>query len=97
VPLRMLARSAHLERVGRWLARQEQELQVRLARELVAQCRSLNRNRSQRALVRIHSDHDHSDRLLNRWGRPASGQTSIEAAVPSSRRNLAGELELLGP
>ena len=43
VPLRMLARSAHLERVGRWLARQEQELQVRLARELVAQCRSLNR------------------------------------------------------
>ena len=26
----------HLERVGRWLARREQELQVRLARELVA-------------------------------------------------------------
>src|SRR4051812_44515194 len=43
VPLRMLSRSSHLERVGRWLARQEQELQVRLARELVARCRSLNR------------------------------------------------------
>ena len=43
VPLRMLGRSSHLERVGRWLARQEQELQVRLARELVASFRSLTR------------------------------------------------------
>jgi transposase len=43
VPLRMLGRSAHLERVGRWLARREQELQVRLARELVSTCRALNR------------------------------------------------------
>ena len=43
VPLRMLARASHLERVRRWLARREQELQVRLARELVARCRSLNR------------------------------------------------------
>ena len=43
VPLRMLARASHLERVSRWLARREQELQVRLARELVASCRSLNR------------------------------------------------------
>src|SRR6266700_2480118 len=43
VPLRMLGRSSHLERVGRWLARQEQELQVRLARELVTRIRSLTR------------------------------------------------------
>src|SRR6266498_3128723 len=43
VPLRMLGRSSHLERVSRWLARQEQELQARLARELVARCRSLTR------------------------------------------------------
>jgi transposase len=43
VPLRMLGRSSHLERVARWLTRQEQELQVHLARELVARCRSLNR------------------------------------------------------
>jgi transposase len=43
VPLRMLGRSSHLERVSRWLARQEQEVQVRLARELVSTCRSLNR------------------------------------------------------
>jgi transposase len=43
VPLRMLGRASHLERVARRLARQEQELQVRLARELVGRCRSLNR------------------------------------------------------
>jgi transposase len=44
VPLRMLSRSSHLERVSRWLSRQEQELQVRLARELVSRCRALNRD-----------------------------------------------------
>src|SRR5215212_3128212 len=43
VPLRMLARKSHLERVGRWLARQDQELQVRLARDLVGSCRKLDR------------------------------------------------------
>jgi transposase len=43
VPLRMLSRGSHLDRVGRWLARREQELQVRLARELVSTCRALNR------------------------------------------------------
>jgi transposase len=43
VPLRRLDRPSHLERVGRWLARQEPELQVRLAHELVAACRRLNR------------------------------------------------------
>jgi len=47
VPLRMLSRPSHLERVSRWLARQEQELQVRLARELVAACRALNRTISE--------------------------------------------------
>jgi hypothetical protein len=43
VPLRMLGRSSHLERVSRWLARQEPKLQVRLARELVTRVRSLTR------------------------------------------------------
>jgi transposase len=43
LPLRMLGRPSHRERVSRWLARREQELQVRLARELVVRCRSLNR------------------------------------------------------
>jgi hypothetical protein len=39
----MLGRASHLERVSRWLARRGHELQVRLARELVSTCRSLNR------------------------------------------------------
>jgi transposase len=43
VPLRLLARPAHLERVSRWLARQEQQLQVRLARELTTRIRALTR------------------------------------------------------
>ncbi len=43
VPARRLDRSMHLERVARWLARREQEVQVRVARELVARCRSLTR------------------------------------------------------
>jgi transposase len=43
VPAKALDRPAHLERVSRWLSRQEQELQVRLGRELVARCRSFNR------------------------------------------------------
>ena len=43
VPLRRLDRASHLERVGRWLARREQEVQVRIARELVNRCRSLTK------------------------------------------------------
>jgi transposase len=43
VPLRRLDRASHLERVGRWLARREQDVQVRIARELVSRCRSLSR------------------------------------------------------
>jgi transposase len=43
VPLRRLDRATQLDRVGRWLARREQELQVRIARELVSIIRTLNR------------------------------------------------------
>jgi transposase len=43
VPLRRLDRASHLERVGRWLARRQQEVQVRIARELVTRCRSLTK------------------------------------------------------
>jgi transposase len=43
VPLRRLDRAAQLERVSRWLARREQELQVGIARELVSSIRQLNR------------------------------------------------------
>jgi transposase len=47
VPLRRLDRASHLERVARWLARREPELQVRLARELVSTIRQLNRTISE--------------------------------------------------
>jgi transposase len=43
VPLRRLDRPLHLDRVGRWLARREQDVQVRVARELVTRCRLLTR------------------------------------------------------
>jgi transposase len=47
VPLRRLDRATQLERVARWLARREQELQVRLARDLVAIIRQRNRTISE--------------------------------------------------
>jgi transposase len=43
VPQRRLDRSLHLDRVGRWLARREQGVQARIARELVNRCRSLTK------------------------------------------------------
>src|SRR5262245_39640577 len=43
VPLRKLSRAPQLEQVGRWLARQRPDMQVRLARDLVRRCRTLNR------------------------------------------------------
>jgi transposase len=43
VPAKALDRPVHLDRVGRWLARRPPEVQVRVARELVVRCRSLNR------------------------------------------------------
>jgi transposase len=44
VPARHLDRPVQLDRVGRWLARREQDVQVRIARELVIRCRSLTRS-----------------------------------------------------
>jgi transposase len=44
VPARRLDRPLHLDRVGRWLARLEQETQVLIARDLVNRCRSLTRS-----------------------------------------------------
>ena len=43
VPARRLDRLAQLDRVGRWLARREQDVQVRIARDLISWCRSLTR------------------------------------------------------
>jgi transposase len=44
VPLGALDRALWLERLGRWLARREQTTQVRIARDLLARCRSLSRS-----------------------------------------------------
>jgi transposase len=43
VPPGALDRAAQLERVSRWLARREQTVLVRIARDLVGRCRSLTR------------------------------------------------------
>jgi transposase len=43
VPPGALDRQVQLERVGRWLARREQSVQARIARDLVSRCRSLGR------------------------------------------------------
>jgi transposase len=43
VPAGALDRQAQLERVGRWLQRREQTVQVRIARDLVGRCRTLGR------------------------------------------------------
>src|SRR6266568_2712095 len=53
VPLRRLDRASHLERVGRWLARREQDVQVRIARELVKRCRTLTK-----AVAELKLDHE---------------------------------------
>jgi transposase len=44
VPAGALDRAVQLERVGRWLARLEQSVQERIARDLVGRCRSLGRS-----------------------------------------------------
>jgi transposase len=74
----MLGRASHLERVGRWLARQEQELQVRLACELVTRIRSLTR-----AIIEIDLE------LERRAGRPRRRCSSCPAAVLSPRRSCS--------
>jgi transposase len=43
VPARHLDRSRQLDRVARWLARHEQDVQARIARELIGRCRTLTR------------------------------------------------------
>jgi transposase len=44
VPPRHLDRPSQLDRVSRWLVRQEQDIQARIARDLVVRCRSLTRS-----------------------------------------------------
>jgi hypothetical protein len=44
VPARRPDRTSQLDRVSRWLARLEQDVQARIARELVTHCRALTRS-----------------------------------------------------
>jgi transposase len=44
VPARHLDRPAQLDRVGRWLGRREQDVQARIARDVVARCLALTRS-----------------------------------------------------
>src|SRR6185437_4336891 len=92
VPLRMLGRSSHLERVARWLARQDQQLQVRLARELVTSCRQLNRQISELDLQLEQRVRDTAPGLLELPGCAAqlarhSGVAPLEASSGRTQRH----------
>src|SRR5205085_5873029 len=84
VPLRMLARKSHLERVSRWLTRQEQELQVRLARELVTSCRSLAA-RSRSSTANSSGEPPNSRRPCSSC--PAAGRSLPRSYSPRSARS----------
>ena len=83
VPLRRLDRATQLERVSRWLARREQELQVRIARDLVSCIRQLNR------LVNVdHRSHTREHRF-QRLSSTSTKQTFRSASQSSTA--LAGQ------
>jgi len=75
VPLRRLDRVSQLDRVGRWLARREQELQVRLARELVSTIRTLNRALAE--LQPAEQGHHGLSRAQRRPARRTAGPTHL--------------------
>jgi transposase len=81
VPLRMLGRSSHLERVARWLARQDQDLQVRLARELVNSCRQLNRQIAELDLQLEQRVRETAPRLLELPGCAAVTAAKLLAEI----------------
>jgi transposase len=78
VPLRRLDRASHLERVGCWLARREQEVQVQIAREFVARCRLLTR-----AIDELNQE------LGQRAAALAPACSSCPAAAASRRRSCS--------
>jgi hypothetical protein len=88
VPLRMLGRSAHLERVSRWLARRDLELQVRLARELVTACRSL----TARSLSSTRNSSNAPRRSRRRCSScPAAPPSPPRSCSPRSDRSTASQ------
>ena len=87
VPLRMLGRSSHLERVGRWLARREQELQVRLARELVDDAAARSTARSPSSTRNSNSGTPRSRRRCSSC--PAAAPSPPRSCSPRSARSTA--------
>ena len=94
MPLRKLSRLCQLERVARWLARKPKEMRVRLARELVSSCRSLNRTIAEldrersRTPPRLRVDwfamSSWYDAWADRYGDWSTSFTARDADVPST-------------
>jgi len=89
VPLRMLGRSSHLERVSRWLARRDQELQVKLPRELVSTIRSLNRAVAELDQELEHRVSELAPKLLELPGCAALGVTGGRGGPADSSHPFA--------
>jgi transposase len=81
VPLRRLDRSTQLERVGRWLARRQPELQARLARELLSTIRRLNR-----AITELDQE------LEQRTARIAPGLLELPGCAALTAAKLLAEI-----
>ena len=88
VPLRMLGRASHLERVSRWLARQTRDLQVRLARELVSTCRTLNRRVAE---LDQELDNESKKPLQGCSSCPAAPRSPPRSCSPRSARSAASK------
>src|SRR5215210_6172682 len=85
VPLRRLDRPLHLDRVGRWLARRDQDVQVRVARELVTRCRSLTR-------TIVELDHE----LEQRTAETAPALLELPGCGPLTAAKLLAEIGPIG-
>jgi transposase len=92
VPLRMLGRASHLERVSRWLARRDPELQVRIARELVSRCRASRRRRRARTprAARLRCCDRGEVARRDRPDQPLQNRRTV--GTPQRRRTARGEL-----
>ena len=94
VPLRRLDRATQLERAARWLSRREQELQVRLARDLVAIIRQLNRTISELDQELEERTNEVARRCSSCLAAPRSPRRSCS---PRSDRSTASEVTPSSP
>ena len=80
-----LDRPVHLDRVGRWLNRRPAEVQVRVARELVARCRSLTK-------TIVELDHE----LEQHTARLAPALLEVPGCGPITAAKLLAEIGPIG-